>query len=52
MELVPHISFELLLLLLLAAVVLANIALEFIARWRNPPIGELLSTSTGCDCIL
>jgi pimeloyl-ACP methyl ester carboxylesterase len=38
----PHISFELLLLLLVAAVVLANIAIEFIARWRNPPIGEFL----------
>jgi len=42
MEVVPHISFETLLLLLLAAVVLANIAIEFIARWRNPPIGEFL----------
>jgi pimeloyl-ACP methyl ester carboxylesterase len=42
MEGVPHIGFELLLLLLLAAVVLANVALEFIARWRNPPIGEFL----------
>src|SRR4030095_5174609 len=42
MEGVPHIGFELLLLLLLAAVVLANIAIEFIARWRNPPIGEFL----------
>jgi pimeloyl-ACP methyl ester carboxylesterase len=33
---------ELIFLLLLAAVVLANVALEFIARWRNPPIGEFL----------
>jgi hypothetical protein len=32
MEGMRHISFELLLLLLLAAVVLANVALEFIAR--------------------
>ena len=30
------------LLLLLVALVLANVALEFIARWRNPPIGECL----------
>jgi hypothetical protein len=30
------------LLLLLFAIVLANVALEFIARWRNPPIGEFL----------
>ena len=30
------------LLLLLVALVLANVALEFIARWRNPPIGEFL----------
>src|SRR4029453_968537 len=42
MEGMRHISFELLLLLLLAAVVLANVALEFIARWRTPPIGEFL----------
>ena len=42
MEVVPHISLELLLVLLLAALVLANVALEFIARWRNPPIGEFL----------
>jgi pimeloyl-ACP methyl ester carboxylesterase len=42
MDGVPHIGFELLLLLLLAAVVLANVAIEFIARWRNPPIGEFL----------
>ena len=43
MEVLPHISFEILLLLLVAAVVLANIAIEFIARWRNPPIGEFLN---------
>ena len=35
-------STELLFLLLLGALVLANVALEFIARWRNPPIGEFL----------
>ena len=35
-------STGLLLLLLLFAIVLANVALEFIARWRNPPIGEFL----------
>jgi hypothetical protein len=35
-------STELLFLLLLVALVLANVALEFIARWRNPPIGEFL----------
>ena len=35
-------STELLFLLLLAALVLANVALEFVARWRNPPIGEFL----------
>jgi pimeloyl-ACP methyl ester carboxylesterase len=45
MEIVPHISFELLVILLLAAVVLANVALEFIARWRNPPIGEFLDVN-------
>ena len=37
-----QISTELLFLLLLAALVLANVALEFVARWRNPPIGEFL----------
>jgi pimeloyl-ACP methyl ester carboxylesterase len=42
MEVVPYISTELLFFLLLVALVLANIALEFIARWRNPPIGEFL----------
>ncbi|HZO54376.1 MAG TPA: alpha/beta hydrolase [Bryobacteraceae bacterium] len=36
-------STELLSLLLLAALVLANVALEFVARWRNPPIGEFLA---------
>jgi pimeloyl-ACP methyl ester carboxylesterase len=36
-------STELLFLLLLAALVLANVALEFVARWRNPPIGEFLA---------
>jgi pimeloyl-ACP methyl ester carboxylesterase len=35
-------STELLFLLVLAAIVFANVALEFIARWRNPPIGEFL----------
>jgi pimeloyl-ACP methyl ester carboxylesterase len=35
-------STELLFLLLLGALVLANVALEFIARWRNPPVGEFL----------
>jgi hypothetical protein len=35
-------STELLFLLLLGALVFANVALEFIARWRNPPIGEFL----------
>jgi pimeloyl-ACP methyl ester carboxylesterase len=35
-------STKLLFLLLLGALVLANVALEFIARWRNPPIGEFL----------
>jgi hypothetical protein len=35
-------STEILFLLLLGALVLANVALEFIARWRNPPIGEFL----------
>jgi pimeloyl-ACP methyl ester carboxylesterase len=35
-------STETLILLLLGALVLANVALEFIARWRNPPIGEFL----------
>src|SRR5512132_3163982 len=35
-------STELLFLLLLGALVLANVALELIARWRNPPIGEFL----------
>jgi pimeloyl-ACP methyl ester carboxylesterase len=35
-------STELLFLLVLAAIVLANVALEFIARWRNRPIGEFL----------
>jgi pimeloyl-ACP methyl ester carboxylesterase len=35
-------STEFLFLLLLLALVLANVALEFIARWRNPPIGEFL----------
>jgi pimeloyl-ACP methyl ester carboxylesterase len=30
------------LLLLLVAIVLANVALEFFGRWRNPPIGEFL----------
>jgi pimeloyl-ACP methyl ester carboxylesterase len=37
-----YINTELLFLLLLGALVLANVALEFIARWRNPPIGEFL----------
>jgi pimeloyl-ACP methyl ester carboxylesterase len=35
-------STEILFLLLLGALVPANVALEFIARWRNPPIGEFL----------
>jgi pimeloyl-ACP methyl ester carboxylesterase len=35
-------STEILFLLLLGALVLANVALEFIARWCNPPIGEFL----------
>ncbi len=35
-------STEILFLLLLGALVFANVALEFIARWRNPPIGEFL----------
>ena len=35
-------STEILILLLLGALVLANVALEFIARWRNPPVGEFL----------
>jgi pimeloyl-ACP methyl ester carboxylesterase len=30
------------LLLLLLAIVFANVALEFFGRWRNPPIGEFL----------
>jgi hypothetical protein len=30
------------LFLVLLAIVLANIALEFIARWRHPPIGQFL----------
>jgi pimeloyl-ACP methyl ester carboxylesterase len=42
-----HLSTELWLFLLLvslfALVVLANIALEFIARWRSPPVGEFLN---------
>jgi pimeloyl-ACP methyl ester carboxylesterase len=32
-----------LVLLLLVALVLANVALELIGRWRNPPIGEFLN---------
>ena len=36
-------SLFLLLLLLLVAIVLANVGLEFIGRWRNPPIGEFLN---------
>ena len=32
-------------LLLLVALVLANVALEFIARWRNPPTGEFIDYS-------
>ena len=35
-------SREILFLLLLSALVFANVALEFIARWRNPPLGEFL----------
>jgi pimeloyl-ACP methyl ester carboxylesterase len=42
METLRHMSTELLFLLVLAAIVFANVALEFIARWRNPPIGEFL----------
>jgi hypothetical protein len=38
-------STELLFLLLLVALVLANVALEFIARWRNPPTGEFIDYS-------
>ncbi len=33
---------ELFLLLLVLVLVLANVALEFIARWRNPAIGQFL----------
>src|SRR5689334_3420635 len=33
---------ELIVLFVLAAIVIANIALEFIARWRTPPIGSFL----------
>ena len=36
-------SLFLLFLLVLVAIVLANVSLEFIARWRNPPIGEFLN---------
>jgi pimeloyl-ACP methyl ester carboxylesterase len=36
-------SLFILFLLLLVAIVLANVGLEFIARWRNPPIGEFLN---------
>ena len=39
---VPDISIELFLVLLLATLVVTNVAIEFIARWRNPPIGEFL----------
>ena len=35
-------SAGLFLIVLLVGLVLGNIALEFIARWRNPPIGEFL----------
>lgn len=38
-------STELLFLLLLVALVLVNVALEFIARWRNPPTGEFIDYS-------
>ena len=39
-----HLSTELLLFLLVIFIfiVLANMALELIARWRNPPVGEFL----------
>src|SRR4029453_15090075 len=37
-----HMSTEILFLLLLGALIFANVALEFIAPWRNPPIGEFL----------
>ena len=30
------------LFVLLVVLVLANLSLEFIARWRNPPIGQFL----------
>src|SRR5262245_15464602 len=40
-----HMSTELLFLLLLVGLVVANVALEFIARWRNPPIGEFLDVN-------
>ena len=36
-------SLFLLFLLVLVAIVLVNVSLEFIARWRNPPIGEFLN---------
>ena len=36
-------SLFLLFLLLLVAIVLANVSLEFFGRWRNPPIGEFLN---------
>ena len=36
-------SAEWIFLLVLAAIVLANVALEFIGPWRNPPIGEFLN---------
>src|SRR5690348_5404913 len=35
-------SAEWIFLLMLAAIILANVALEFIGPWRNPPIGEFL----------
>ena len=38
-------STELLFLLLLVGLVVANVALEFIAHWRYPPIGEFLDVN-------
>ena len=35
-------STELFLFVLLVVLVLSNVSLEFIARWRNPPIGQFL----------
>jgi len=42
MDVAHNIGIGFVIVLLLVVLVLANVAIQFIARWRNPPIGEFI----------